>query len=102
MNETKKMTFDEYVGKAMELRRIQGENKMNHEAIMEGLRHGLDTATEQATQEYKAKLQELRKGYREEKLREVERYRQEHIATEMEQMRVKNEWEMQQKAEEIS
>ena len=96
------MTFDEYVEKAMELRRIQGENKTNHEAIMEGLRHGLDTATEQATQEYKAKLRELRKGYREEKLREAKRYRQEHIATEMEQMRVRKEWEMQQKEEEIS
>ena len=94
-----KMNFDEYVNKQMELRRIQGENKMNHNAIVEELRHKLDLETEQATKEYKAKVEELRKGYRAAKLEEAERYRLQHIEVETELMRVKNEWESQQVAQ---
>lgn len=96
------MTFDEYVNKTMELRRIQGENKVNHNAIVEGMRHGLDIATEEATKEYKAKVEELRKEYRKAKLEEAERYRLQHIEVETELMRLKNEWEAQQKVQEIS
>ena len=94
-----KMNFDEYVNKQMELRRIQGENKMKHNAIVEELRHKLDLETEQATKEYKAKVEELRKGFRAAKLEEAERYRLEHIEVETELMRVKNEWESQQVAQ---
>ncbi len=94
-----KMNFDEYVNKQMELRRIQGENKMKHNAIVEELRHKLDLETEQATKEYKAKVEELRKGFRAAKLEEAERYRLQHIEVETELMRVKNEWEMQQVAQ---
>ena len=94
-----KMSFDEYVNKQMELRRIQGENKMKHNAIVEELRHKLDLETEQATKEYKAKVEELRKGFRAAKLEEAERYRLQHIEVETELMRVKNEWESQQKIE---
>ena len=93
------MNFDEYVNKQMELRRIQGENKMKHNAIVEELRHKLDLETEQATKEYKAKVEELRKGFRAAKLEEAERYRLQHIEVETELMRVKNEWEMQQVAQ---
>ena len=93
------MNFDEYVNKQMELRRIQGENKMKHNAIVEELRHKLDLETEQATKEYKAKVEELRKGFRAAKLEEAERYRLEHIEVETELMRVKNEWESQQVAQ---
>ena len=94
-----KMNFDEYVNKQMELRRIQGENKMKHNAIVEELRHKLDLETEQATKEYKAKVEELRKGFRAAKLEEAERYRLQHIEVETELMRVKNEWESQQVAQ---
>lgn len=94
-----KMNFDEYVNKQMELRRIQGENKMKHNAIVEELRHKLDLETEQATKEYKAKVEELRKGFRTAKLEEAERYRLQHIEVETELMRVKNEWESQQVAQ---
>lgn len=94
-----KMNFDEYVNKQMELRRIQDENKMKHNAIVEELRHKLDLETEQATKEYKAKVEELRKGFRAAKLEEAERYRLQHIEVETELMRVKNEWEMQQVAQ---
>ena len=94
-----KMNFDEYVNKQMELRRIQGENKMNHNAIVEELRHKLDLETEQATKEYKAKVEELRKGFRAAKFEEAERYRLQHIEVETELMRVKNEWESQQVAQ---
>lgn len=94
-----KMSFDEYVNKQMELRRIQGENKMKHNAILEDMRHKLDLETEQATKEYKAKVEELRKGFRAAKLEEAERYRLQHIEVETELMRVKNEWEMQQVAQ---
>ena len=93
------MNFDEYVNKQMELRRIQGENKMKHNAIVEELRHKLDLETEQATKEYKAKVEELRKGFRAAKLEEAERYRLQHIEVETELMRVKNEWESQQVAQ---
>lgn len=93
------MNFDEYVNKQMELRRIQGENKMKHNAIVEELRHKLDLETEQATKEYKAKVEELRKGFRAAKLEEAERYRLQHIKVETELMRVKNEWESQQVAQ---
>ena len=93
------MSFDEYVNKQMELRRIQGENKMKHNAIVEELRHKLDLETEQATKEYKAKVEELRKGFRAAKLEEAERYRLQHIEVETELMRVKNEWESQQVAQ---
>ena len=94
-----KMNFDEYVNKQMELRRIQGENKMKHNAILEDMRHKLDLETEQATKEYKAKVEELRKGFRAAKLEEAERYRLQHIEVETELMRVKNEWESQQVAQ---
>ena len=94
-----KMNFDEYVNKQMELRRIQGENKMKHNAIVEELRHKLDLETEQATKEYKAKVEELRKGFRAAKLEEAERYRLQHIEVETELMMVKNEWESQQVAQ---
>lgn len=94
-----KMTFDEYVNKQMELRRIHGENKMKHNAIIEELRHKLELETEQATKEYKAKVEELRKGFRAAKLEEAERYRLQHIEVETELMRVKNEWESQQVAQ---
>ena len=94
-----KMNFDEYVNKQMELRRIQGENKMKHNAIVEELRHKLDLETEQATKEYKAKVEELRKGFRAAKLEEAEHYRLQHIEVETELMRVKNEWESQQVAQ---
>ena len=94
-----KMNFDEYVNKQMELRRIQGENKMKHNAIVEELRHKLDLETEQATKEYKAKVEELRKGFHAAKLEEAERYRLQHIEVETELMRVKNEWESQQVAQ---
>jgi hypothetical protein len=94
-----KKTFDEYVNKQMELRRIQGENKMKHNAIIEELRHKLELETEQATKEYKAKVEELRKGFRAAKLEEAERYRLQHIEVETELMRVKNEWESQQVAQ---
>lgn len=93
------MTFDEYVNKQMELRRIQGENKMKHNAIIEDMRHKLELETEQATKEHKAKLEELRKAFRAKKLDEAERYRLEHIEVETELMRVKNEWESQQVAQ---
>ena len=93
------MNFDEYVNKQMELRRIQGENKMKHNAIVEELRHKLDLETEQATKEYKAKVEELRKGFRAAKLEEAERYRLQHIEVETELMMVKNEWESQQVAQ---
>ncbi len=95
----KKMTFDEYVNKQMELRRIQGENKMKHNAIIEELRHQLEIETEQAQKEYRAKVEELRKGFRAAKLEEAERYRKEHIEVETELMRVKNDWESQQMAQ---
>lgn len=94
-----KMNFDEYVNKQMELRRIQDENKMKHNAIVEELRHKLDLETEQATKEYKAKVEELRKGFRAAKLEEAERYRLQHIEVETELMRVKNDWESQQVAQ---
>ena len=94
-----KMNFDEYVNKQMELRRIQGENKMKHNAIVEELRHKLDLETEQATKEYKAKVEELRKCFRAAKLEEAEHYRLQHIEVETELMRVKNEWESQQVAQ---
>lgn len=93
------MTFDEYVNKQMELRRIQGENKMKHNAIIEDMRHKLELETEQAQKEYRAKVEELRKGFRAAKLEEAERYRQQHIEVETELMRVKNDWESQQMAQ---
>ena len=91
-----KMTFDEFVNKQTELRRIQGENKMKHISIIEEMKDKLELETEQAKKDYMAKVKELRKEYRATNLKEAERYRQQHIEVETELMRVKNQWETQQ------
>lgn len=91
-----KMTFDEFVNKQTELRRIQGENKMKHISIIEEMRDKLELETEQAKKEYMAKVKELRKEYRAANREEAERYRKGCIEVETELMRVKNLWETQQ------
>ena len=83
----------------MELRRIQGENMMKHNAIIEDMRHKLELETEQATKEYKAKVEELRKGFRAAMLDEAERYRKVRIEVEAELIRVNYEWKSQQMAQ---
>lgn len=94
-----KMTFDEFVNKQTELRRIQGENKMKHISIIEEMKDKLELETEQAKKDYLDKVKELRKEYRAANLEEAERYRQQHIEVETELLRVKNQWETQQMAQ---
>lgn len=94
-----KMTFDEFVNKQTELRRIQGENKMKHLSIIEEMNDKLELETEQAKKEYMAKVKALRKEYRAANLKEAERYRKGCIEVETELMRVKNDWESLQMAQ---
>lgn len=91
-----KMTFDEFVNKQTELRRIQGENKMKHISIIEEMKDKLELETEQAKKDYLDKVKELRKEYRAANREEAECYRKGCIEVETELMRVKNLWETQQ------
>lgn len=94
-----KMTFDEFVNKQMELRHIQGQNKMKHISIIEEMKDKLELETEQAKKDYLDKVKELRKEYRAANFKEAERYHQQHIEVETELMRVKNDWESLQMAQ---